>query len=53
MVKVSKSAESYSQNDERLDKKYRKKLLSPLTVGEKVLVLVERLRKKDAARNLY
>ena len=45
MVKVSKSAERYSCNDERLDKKSRKKLRSPLTVGEKVLVLAERLRK--------
>ena len=52
MVKVSKSAERYSQNDERLDKKSRKKLRSPLTVGEKTLVLVERLRKKDAPGNL-
>ena len=37
-VKVRKNAERYSRNDERLDKKYRKKLRSPLTVGEKVLV---------------
>ena len=34
-------------------KKTRKKLLSPLTVGEKVLVLAERLRKKDAPGNLH
>ena len=53
MVKVSKSIERYSQNDERLDKKSRKKLCSPLTVGEKVLVLAERLRKKDTPGNLY
>ena len=53
MVKVSKSAERYNPNDIRLDKKSRKKLSSPLTVGKKVLVLVERLRKKDAPRNLY
>ena len=53
MVKVSKSAERYSQYDERLDKKSRKKLCSPLRVGEKVLVLAERLRKKDAPGNLY
>ena len=53
MVKVSKSAERYSRNDERLNKKSRKKLRSPLTVGEKVLVLAERLRKKDAPGNLY
>ena len=53
MVKVSKSAERYSRNDERLDKKSRKKLRSPLTVAEKVLVLAERLRKKDAPGNFY
>ena len=53
MVKVSKSTERYSQSDERLDKKSRKKLRSPLMVGEKVLVLAERLRKKDAPSNLY
>ena len=46
MVKVSKSAERYSRNDERLNKKSRKKLRSPLTVGEKVLVLAERFKKK-------
>ena len=34
-------------------KKTRKKLCSPLTVGEKVLVLAKRLRKKDAPGNLY
>ena len=42
MVKVSKSAERYSRNNERLDKKSRKKLHSPLMVGKKVLVLAER-----------
>ena len=39
--------------DIRFDKKTRKKLRSSLTVGEKVLVLAERLRKKDALGNLY
>ena len=53
MVKVSKSAERYNQNNVRFDKKSQKKLRSPLTVGEKVLVLAERLRKKDAPGNLY
>ena len=53
MVKVSKGAERYSRNDERLDKQSRKKLRSPLTVGEKVLILAERLRKKDTPSNLY
>ena len=37
-----------------LIKNLEKKLRSPLTVGEKVLVLTERLRKKDApGGNLY
>ena len=53
MVRVSRDAERYKRNDIRFDKKTRKKLCSPLTVGEKVLVLAERLRKKDAPRNLY
>ena len=34
-------------------KKPRKNLQSPLTIGEKVLVLAERLRKKDTPGNLY
>ena len=53
MVKVSKSAERYNRNYIRFDKKSRKKLRSSLTVGEQVLVLAERLRKKDAPGNLY
>ena len=53
MVKVSKSAERYNRNDVRFDKKSQKKLRSPLTVGEKVLVLAESLRKKDVPGNLY
>ena len=41
---------------ERLDSKidrYKKRLRGPLEIGEKVLVLVERLRKKDARGRLY
>ena len=34
-------------------KNLEKKLRSPLTVGEKVLVLAKRLRKKDTPGNLY
>ena len=44
---------SIKNSDIRFDKKTRKKLRSPLTVGEKVLVLAERLRRKDASGNLY
>ena len=46
MVIVSRDAKRNKPNDIRFDKKTRKKLCSPLTVGEKVLVLAERLRKK-------
>ena len=53
MVKVSKNAERYKRDDTKFDKKSRKKLRSPLIVGEKVLVLAERLKKKDAPGNLY
>ena len=53
MVRVSRDAERYKRSDIRFDKKTLKKLCSPLTVGKKVLVLAERLRKKDAPRNLY
>ena len=53
VVRVSRDAERYKCNDIRFDKNTRKKLRSPLTVGEKVLVLAQRLRKKDAPGNLY
>ena len=53
MVIVSRDAKRNKPNDIRFDKKTRKKLCSPLTVGEKVLVLAERLRKKDALGSLY
>ena len=53
MVRVCRDAERYKRNDIRFDKKTRKKLCSSLTVGEKVLLLAERIRKKDAPGNLY
>ena len=53
MVRVSKDADRYEQSDIRFNKKSRKKLRSPLLVGEKVLALAKRLRKKDAPGNLY
>ena len=53
MVKVSKEADRYERSDIRFDKKSRKKQRSPLLVGEKVLDLAKRLRKKEAPGNLY
>ena len=46
IVKVSKDAARCKRNDIRLDKKSRKKLCSPSLIGEKVLVLAERLKKR-------
>ena len=56
IVRVSKDATRYKRYDIRLDKKLssrRKQLREPLIVGEKVLVLAERLQKKDAPGSLF
>ena len=46
LVKVRKFAERYERSDIKSDRQFRKKLKSPLEIGEKVLVLAERLKKK-------
>ena len=56
IVRVSKDAARYKRHDIRLDKKLssrRKQLRKPLTVGERVLVLTERLKEKDAPGSLF
>ena len=53
LKKVNKDAERYERYDISYDKKTRKKLRAPLEIGEKVLVLAERIRKKDAPGKLY
>ena len=53
MVKVSRDSSRYKCYDFNQDKKQKKKLREPLVVGEKVLVLAERLKKKDAPGVLY
>ena len=54
IVRVSKDAARYKRYDIRLDKKRRKQQLrQPLAVGEKVLVLAERIKKKDAPGRLF
>ena len=54
MVQVSKDADRYKRYDVHLDKKPRRKQLrEPLNLGEKVLVLAERLKKKDAPGVLF
>ena len=49
LKKVNKDAERYERYDISYDKKTRKKLRDPLEIGEKVLVLAERIRKKRRA----
>ena len=46
LVKVRKFAERYEHSDIKSDTRFCKKLRSPLEIGEKVLVLAERLKKK-------
>ena len=46
LVKVRKFAERYEPSDTKSDRRFHKKLRSPLEIGEKVLVLAERLKKK-------
>ena len=52
--RVNKDAARYKRYDIRLDKKKRKQQLGEsLAVGEKVLVLAERIKKKDAPGSLF
>ena len=55
IVRVSQDAARYKHHDIRVDKKNsrRKQLREPLVVGEKVLVLAKRLKKKDTAGSLF
>ena len=53
LVKVSKDANRYERYNEKLDKKQKRKLREPLNIDEKVLVLAERIKKKDAPKFLF
>ena len=53
MVRVSKDPDRCEGADIAADKKSRRRLRSPLTVGKKFLALAERLKEKDALGNLY
>ena len=48
LVKVSKAANRYEKYNEKIDEKQKRKLREPLKIDEKVLVLAERIKKKDA-----
>ena len=53
LFKVKSHSERYKRADILMDKKNRKQLRNPLLEEEKVLVLAERLKKKDAPKQLY
>ena len=51
--KVTKALKRYKKYDENIDLKRKKKLREPLAIGERVLILTSRLKKKDAPGVLY
>ena len=53
LAKVTKDANRYERYNEKLDKKQKKKLREPLDIGEKVMALAERIKKKDAPKFLF
>ena len=53
LVKVTKGINRYERYNEKLDKKQKRKLREPLNINEKVLVLAEKIKKKDAPKFLF
>ena len=53
MVKVTKGINRYEKYSEKLDRKQKRKLREPLNINEKVFVLAERIKKKDAPKFLF
>ena len=50
---ITKAPERYKRHDIKIDLKRKKKLREPLVIGERVLILASRLKKKDAPGVLY
>ena len=50
---ITKASERYKRHDIKIDLKRKKKLREPLVIGERVLILASRLKKKDAPGVLY
>ena len=50
---VTKALKRYKKHDVNIDLRRKKKLREPLTIGERVLILASRLKKKDAPGVLY
>ena len=53
LVKVTKGINRYEKYTEKLDRKQKRKLREPLNISEKVFVLAERIKKKDAPKFLF
>ena len=53
LKQVTKAFKRYKKHDVNIDLKRKKKLREPLTIGERVLILASRLKKKDAPGVLY
>ena len=53
MVKVSKAVDRYEHYNEKVDERQKKKLRQPLEIDEKLLILAERIKKKDAPGILF
>ena len=53
LKQITKAFERYKRHDLTVDFKRKKKLRDPLTIGERVLILASRLKKKDAPGVLY
>lgn len=53
LEKINKDAERKKMCDSQSDMKYKRKLRYPLYIGEIVLVLAGKLKKKDTPRRLY
>lgn len=53
LVKVRKNVERNERNNWRKDKLKERRMRELLNIGEKNIVSAERLRKKDAPRNLH
>ena len=52
LKKIKDNEDRLEKYNQKIDKK-KKTLRSPLSIGEKVLVLAGRLKKKDALKKLY
>ena len=53
LQQVTKAFKRYKKYDANIDLKRKKKLREPLAIGERVLILASRLKKKDAPGVLY